>query len=206
MLVNIFRRIAYKFYLIGEKEADRIKAVRRTNEISSKTDIDRSSVIADDSVITNGTGDRTRIQIGKNSLINGWLLIYNHGGKIKIGDDCFIGPDTKIWSACSVEIGNKVLISHNVNIHDNNSHPLNSKERHDDFKYIFKNGLNIEANYSERPVIIEDDVWIGFNAIVLKGIRIGRGAIIGAGVIVTKDIPPFAVVVGNPARIIKYVD
>jgi acetyltransferase-like isoleucine patch superfamily enzyme len=50
------------------------------------------------------------------------------------------------------------------------------------------------------PIVIEDDVWIGFNATVLKGVTIGRGAIIGASTVVTKDVPPYAIVVGNPQR------
>ncbi|RFA25156.1 hypothetical protein CAI21_19880 [Alkalilimnicola ehrlichii] len=53
------------------------------------------------------------------------------------------------------------------------------------------------------PVIIEDDVWIGNNCIVLKGVRIGRGAIVGAGAVVTKDVPAYCIVGGNPARVLK---
>ncbi len=52
----------------------------------------------------------------------------------------------------------------------------------------------------DAPVVIEDDAWIGFNAVVLKGVRIGRGAIVGSATVVTKDVPPYSVVVGNPAR------
>ena len=58
--------------------------------------------------------------------------------------------------------------------------------------------------YNAKNIIIEDDVWIGFNCIILKGVRIGKGAIIGAGTIITKDVPSHAVIVGNPAKIIKY--
>ena len=56
------------------------------------------------------------------------------------------------------------------------------------------------------PIVIENDVWIGFNAVILKGVRIGKGAIIGACTVVSKDVPPFSVVVGNPMRIIKSLD
>lgn len=56
----------------------------------------------------------------------------------------------------------------------------------------------------DLSVIIDDDVWVGANAIILTGVHVGRGAVIGAGTIVTKDIPPYAVVVGNPARIIRF--
>jgi acetyltransferase-like isoleucine patch superfamily enzyme len=59
-------------------------------------------------------------------------------------------------------------------------------------------------NIGEAEIIIGNDVWIGFNSTILKGVTIGDGAIIGANTVVTKDVPPFAVAVGNPPRIIKY--
>jgi maltose O-acetyltransferase len=55
-----------------------------------------------------------------------------------------------------------------------------------------------------KPVVIEDDVWIGTRSVILPGVRLGRGAIVGAGAVVTKDVPPYAIVGGNPARVIKY--
>lgn len=64
-------------------------------------------------------------------------------------------------------------------------------------------GMN-DGNIEDYKTIIENDVWIGSNVVVLNGLHIGTGAIIGAGAVVTKDVPPYAIVVGNPARIIKY--
>ena len=58
--------------------------------------------------------------------------------------------------------------------------------------------------HTKAPIVIGDDVWIGANVTVLKGVKIGDGVVIGAGSVVTKDIPPYAIVVGNPARIVKY--
>lgn len=56
---------------------------------------------------------------------------------------------------------------------------------------------------TDGKIVIEDDVWVGSNAIILHGVKIGRGAVIGAGSIVTKSVPPYAIAVGNPAKIIK---
>jgi acetyltransferase-like isoleucine patch superfamily enzyme len=53
------------------------------------------------------------------------------------------------------------------------------------------------------PVVIEDKVWIGFNVIILKGVRVGEGAVVAAGSVVTKDVPPYCVVAGNPAHVVK---
>ena len=57
-----------------------------------------------------------------------------------------------------------------------------------------------------KPIVVENDVWIGANAVIMPDVTIGKGAIIGAGAIVTKDIPPYAVAVGQPARVVKWVD
>lgn len=64
--------------------------------------------------------------------------------------------------------------------------------------------MRLQGYAESAPVVIEDDVWLGARVIVLPGIRIGRGAVVGAGAIVTKDVPPYAVCVGNPARIVRY--
>jgi acetyltransferase-like isoleucine patch superfamily enzyme len=154
--------------------------------------------------LDNGLNDKTKISIAKNSMINrAHLLVYGHGGEISVGEYCFIGEGTKIWSSKRIKIGNRVLISHGVNIHDNNSHPLDSELRHKDFVEIFHKGMPKTANYNEQEIIIEDDVWIGFNATILKGVTIGEKSIIGANTVVVKDVPPKSIVVGNPQRIIK---
>jgi acetyltransferase-like isoleucine patch superfamily enzyme len=135
------------------------------------------------------------------------LLVFELGGEIEIGEYCFIGNQTRIWSRDKVKIGNRVLISHNVNIHDNISHSLDPVERHQDFLHIFCNGPILESNYRAKEIIIEDDAWIGFNATILKGVTIGKGAIVGANTVVTKDVPPYAVVVsGHKQEIIRYIN
>ena len=62
----------------------------------------------------------------------------------------------------------------------------------------------IDEAWSKGPIIIEDDVWIGMNAIILSGVHIGQGAVISAGAVVTKDVEPYSIVGGNPAKLIKY--
>ena len=94
---------------------------------------------------------------------------------------------------------------HNVNIFDNLTHPINSKERHEQFKAIITSGHPKKINLSESPIVISDDVWIGCLSIVLPGITIGEGAIIGAGSVVTKDVPSWTIVAGNPAKVIREI-
>lgn len=150
---------------------------------------------------------RESIRIGNHTHIRGELLVYAHGGQITIGDYCYIGVRSVVWSSTSITIGNRVLIAHNVNIHDNNSHPVDPAERHEHHKKIITTGHPASGiALHENPVVIHDDAWIGFNASVLKGVTIGRASIVGAGAVVTENVPDYAIVVGNPARIIGYVN
>ncbi|HVU57455.1 MAG TPA: acyltransferase [Puia sp.] len=205
MLKRLLRRLAYHIYKLGEFEA-RQEANAQKREAYERLAEIGEGVILDGCVIFNNQQDRSRIKIGYKSVIKGELLIFRHGGEITIGEHCFIGGDSKIWSSVKVHIGNRVLVSHNVNIHDNISHPLDPKLRHEDIVHIFSKGLQESVDLREAEVIIEDDAWIGFNAIILKGVRIGKGAIVGAGAIVTKDVPDHAIVAGGTARIIRNIN
>jgi acetyltransferase-like isoleucine patch superfamily enzyme len=154
-------------------------------------------------MIDNIQRDAEAITIGENSIILGQLLVFAHGGKIKIGDNSFIGEHSRIWSADSITIGNRVLISHDVNVFDNDTHPFDFEARHQHFLAIASTGHPKELDLGEIRVVVEDDAWIAAKAIVLKGVTIGRGAVVGAGAVVTRDVAPFTVVAGNPARVVR---
>lgn len=116
------------------------------------------------------------------------------GAKIVIGDDVGMSGCV-IAAAKSVEIGNRVLIGSGALIVDSDLHPLDPVMRR-------------ERPWSKgacAPIVIGDDVFIGARAIVLKGVTIGAGSVVGAGAVVTHDIPPGVVVAGNPAVIMKQV-
>jgi len=203
-LKKLIRYILYRLYQTGSFEA---KRRHFTEDLAGKNKVASfdETVSIGAAIIENNRQQKQFITIGSNTVIRGELMLFKHGGNITIGRDCFIGPGSKIWSAKNISLGDRVLIAHNVNIHDNISHPLNAADRHKDFMHIFfKGGLQDTVALREEEVIIGDDVWIGFNAIILKGVKIGKGAIIGAGTTITKDVPDFAIVVGNPQRIIKY--
>jgi acetyltransferase-like isoleucine patch superfamily enzyme len=162
----------------------------------------------EDARIINAKKDKTNIIIGKNSYINGELKTLLYGGRIEIGENSYVGSNTKIWSGVDIKIGNNVLISHNVHIVDTASHEINHMERATSFIKTVTNG----GDYLEKgsvltsPILIEDYVWINFNVIILKGVTIGKGAIIAAGSVITKDVPPFVLVGGNPAKIIRHLE
>lgn len=153
--------------------------------------------------IRNTSGDTARIRIGDDTHVAGELLVFRHGGDISVGAWCYIGEDARLWSAKSIRIGDRVLISHNVNIFDSLTHPLSAANRHLHFRAIIEMGHPEMVDLGEREIVIGDDVWIGVGAILLRGVRIGNGAIIGAGSVVTHDVAPFSIVAGNPARFIR---
>lgn len=143
------------------------------------------------------------ITIGAHTVVQGELLTFRHGGGIRIGDWCFVGPNTRIWSGAEVRIGNHVLVAHNVSIMDNQTHPIQANERRRHFAAIVTTGHPEDIDLGDRPVLIEDDVWIGASAIILRGVTIATRSIVAAGSVVTRDVPPDCMVAGNPARVIR---
>lgn len=204
MFKKVYKYLALRFYETGKFESSKKELLIKQSILNDSCVMKNGVNVTEEALIQNSQNDKTKISIGEKTVISGHLMLFKSGGEIKIGDYCYIGISSKIWSSAQIIIGNRVLIAHNVNIHDNISHPINSTERHKDFLHIIDKGFQEEINLNAKNIIIEDDVWIGFNCIILKGVRIGKGAIIGAGTIITKDVPSHAVIVGNPAKIIKY--
>ncbi|QWG25035.1 acyltransferase [Bradyrhizobium sediminis] len=155
--------------------------------------------------IRNMRGDSDCIVIGDNSVIRGELLAFAHGGKIAIGSWCYVGEGSRIWSGLLVQIGDRVLIAHCVNIFDSLTHPLDPDERHRQIRGIFSRGHPRQINLDERSVRIDDDAWIGAGAFIMRGVHIGARAIVAAGSVVTKDVAADTVVAGNPARVVKSI-
>ncbi len=115
----------------------------------------------------------------------------DYGKHIHLGKRVFFNLNCVVLDSCEVRIGNYCFFGPGVHIYTA-THPMNPAERR---KFEFA-----------KPVVIEDDVWIGGGAILCPGIRIGAGSVIGAGSIVTRDIPPGVFAAGNPCRVIKSLD
>lgn len=162
-----------------------------------------NAVLGSAARIRNIRGDTDKIIVGRHTRILGELLTFAHGGEIRIGEWCYVGEGTRVWSAASVMIGNRVLISHSANVFDSLTHPLGAAARHEQVKQIFERGHPRQISLDESPVTICDDAWIGAGAIVLRGVRIGVGGVVAAGAVVTKDVLPYTVVAGNPAVLLR---
>ncbi len=113
------------------------------------------------------------------------------GSNVHIGDDFFGNVNLTFVDDVEIRIGDGVMIAPSVTL-TTTGHPIHPAQRVDFTRF-------------SEPIVIEDRVWIGSNAVVLPGVRIGFGSVIGAGSVVTRDVPPMSVAVGSPARVIREV-
>lgn len=161
--------------------------------------------------VRNPLDGKKYIEIGENCLLNGTFIFEISEGIITIGDRTFIGGGTFICID-EIKIGSDVMFSWGCTIADNNSHSHVWSERENDVmswkKGVDENKIGAYkdwTNVKKGKVVIKDKAWIGFNSIILKGVTVGEGAIIGAGSVVTKDVPDWTIVAGNPAKIIRKI-
>lgn len=165
---------------------------------SSKIDIQCGRLLIGESDnLTNRRTKSCEIVMEPKSLMvcGGDLILYEgvcvritEGAKCTFGHHTYLNRSTSIDCTLEISIGDYCAISDNVQILDS------------DFHTITHDGI---SSIGSRPIHIGNHVWIGRSAIILKGVTIGDGAIIGAGSVVTRDVPPRCLAVGNPARVIK---
>jgi maltose O-acetyltransferase len=129
--------------------------------------------------------------IGQNSLIEPPFYCA-YGQNIHIGDSVFLNVLCTILDCNQVRIGHHVMIGPNVQIYTA-AHDLRAETRNQGWEVA-------------KPVVIEDNVWVGGGAILLPGVRIGRNAVVGAGAVVSRNVPANTIVAGNPARVIREIE
>lgn len=140
---------------------------------------------------------RTRIDVlpwndfrlGRNSTIEDFSTINNGVGDVIIGDRTRIGLSNTLIGP--VEIGNDIMFAQNIVVSGlNHSYEDVNMSIHD-------------QAVSTKKIVVEDECWIGANAVITAGVRIGKHSVVAAGSVVTRDVPPYSIVAGNPARLIK---
>ncbi len=148
----------------------------------------------------------------KEQLVIGDYVILRHSrlfcfgkGKLTIGNYCYLGDFTQIDAAEGVTIGNYCMLSNRIMIQDHTSHPLSPKKRREQLIDLQKKSTDVYDTIIKK-VIIEDNVWIGMDALILKGVTIGKNSIVGARAVVTGDVPSDSVVAGNPARVVRTLE
>ncbi len=139
--------------------------------------------VGDSCIIDSSKEGTVRLEVGNRAVL-------------KIGDGVYLNEGVHIVCNISVTIGDRCLIASDVAILDDDGHPVDWRARHNHWPVKPEDKIG-------APVIIEDNVWIGTRAIILKGVHIGSGAVIGAGAVVTHDVPPAVMAAGVPARVIR---
>jgi len=144
-----------------------------------------------------------RLTVGDGSIVEGSVAFEREGAEVVIGRDTFIGASL-IACATRVEIGDDVLVAWGCTITDHNSHAIDWKDRCNDVRDWYR-GQKDWSHVVTEPVKLGNKCWIGMHSIVIKGVAIGEGAIVGAGSVVTKDVPSWTIVGGNPAKPIREI-
>ena len=139
----------------------------------------------------------SRLSIGDGSVIEANIVSERDGAEILIGSNTFIGGSL-IACATRIEVGDDVLIAWGCSIVDHNSQAIAWNKRRDDVK-DWRRGKKDWKDVITKPVKIGNKSWLGFNVAVLKGVEIGEGAVVAAASVVTKSVPAWTVVAGNPA-------
>lgn len=136
-------------------------------------------------------GNNAVISIGANTTVSPYALLKSNNGKIILGAGCSVNDYAILYGYGGLTIGNNVHIA---------SHVAIVASEHD---YAKLETTDFSKDMRGKGIYIEDNTWVGTHAVILDGVTIGTGSVVGAGAVVTKDIPPFSVVAGVPARVIK---
>jgi acetyltransferase-like isoleucine patch superfamily enzyme len=145
-----------------------------------------------------------RLAIGRDCIVRARIDFERTEATVRIGDRCYIGASHFVCSE-RIELGSDVIISWGVTLVDHNSHSIFWTHRRNDVSDVTARSKDW-THVARAGVTIGDKVWIGFNASVLKGVTIGEGAVVASNAVVTKDVPPFCIVAGNPAKIVRRLD
>ncbi|MEO8075592.1 MAG: acyltransferase [Acidobacteriota bacterium] len=149
-------------------------------------------------------GGRGRLIVGDNSLVRGSIVLELDTSEVRIGNNSLINIGTIIDCVESILIEDDVMIAYLCVLADSDGHSTRLSERTRDLQLGRANRYEF-AHAKRAPIRVCRGAWIGAHAIILKGVRIGCGAIVAAGAVVTKDVPDWTIVAGNPARVVKHL-
>lgn len=156
---------------------------------------------------------RVYVEAGKDNMLDCQILFESGKGHVLIGDRVYIG-NSKIICRSNIEFGNNIFVAWGVYFYDHDSHSMDFRLRQKDILQQLEDHRNGDPFIKNKdwsvvntaPIKIGDNAWIGMNSIILKGVTIGTGGIVGAGSVVTKDVDPWTVVAGNPAKLIRQLE
>lgn len=144
------------------------------------------------------------VLVGRDSNVEASIVLERDGACVRIGSRTHVGGGSLLDAACEIAIGDDVLVAFDVLVMDHDSHSLRFSERKNDVTDWIQ-GRKDWSRVVQRPVRIGDKAWIGARSIILKGVTVGEGAVVAAGSVVTRDVPAWTIVGGNPARVIREI-
>jgi acetyltransferase-like isoleucine patch superfamily enzyme len=147
-------------------------------------------------------GASSKIEVGAGCMIDGTLVTEAPNAHIAIGSNISIGGRTLLAAVRQIVVEDDVLISYECIITDSDNHSLRYSQRKHDLR-DWLGGKHDWTKVATAPVRICKGAWLGARVIVTKGVTVGEGAVIGMGSVVTKDVGPYTIVAGNPARVIR---
>ncbi len=156
--------------------------------------------------------NKAYLKVGDDSILDCNVIFESETGEVVVGNKCFIGASNIICKS-RVEFGDNIFVAWGTYFYDHDSHSIDYRERENDIitqLQDYRAGRNFIENknwqvVNTKPIKVCSNTWIGMNCIILKGVTIGEGAIVGAGSVVTKDVAPWTIVGGNPAKTLKEV-
>jgi len=185
---------------------------RRIKRISKLIDIGNSHFYSNFILSSLSKNSEDKVLYVGNDTILDCKIAVSEKGKFIVGNNCWIGC-SNFNIINKIEIKDNVFISYDCNFMDHDSHSLDFLNRQQDILQQlndYRNGLYVLENknwevVNSKPIKVCSNAWIGMNCIILKGVTIGEGAVVAAGSVVTKDVPAWTVVGGNPAKFIKKI-
>ncbi|MDR0606481.1 MAG: acyltransferase [Bacteroidales bacterium] len=171
-----------------------------------------NSILLNEFRVINVIGTSKKVFIGNDCMLDCKIIFESAEGYVSIGDRVFIGSSTIICRN-NIVFENDIFVAWGTYFYDHDSHSLDYQERQKDLIRQLED-YRANRNFIEskdwsvvnsQPIKICSHAWIGMNCIILKGVTIGEGAIVGAGSIVTHNVPAWTVVAGNPAKVVKKI-
>ncbi len=192
-----FRTVAKKLFRLvfpGEKPIDYSKmpnvSIGKNTEFLGSIDMSRAP--------------NSRVIIGDDCMIGCAINLETDNAVLEIGNNVFIGGGSKIQVTSTITIESDILISTDCMIQDSDNHHVDFNIRKKDLAE-WRRGYHDWTTHPSVPIKICHGAWIGARVIILKGTTIGEKAIVGAGSVVTKDVAPYTIAAGNPAKMIKAI-
>ncbi len=156
---------------------------------------------------------RCYLRIGADCMVGGNFIFESSEGLVTLGERVFFGASNVICRS-RIELESDIFVAWGCYLYDHNSHSLDYRERRKDLQRQLADFRSGNPNFiaskdwsvvQSEPIVVKSDAWLGMHATILKGVTIGEGAVVGAGSVVTRDVEPWSVVGGNPAKTLKKI-